>query len=61
MINWWVYIPMAIFLAFSVVAWRMVKHADPVSTADGASPAPAERAAVAQSTEHPAEGRREAA
>jgi hypothetical protein len=47
MINWWVYIPMAIFLAFSAILWLIVKHADTergVSTANRTPPA---RAAVA--------------
>jgi len=42
MINWWVYIPMAIFLAFSAAAWLIVKHADTepgVSGMHGTSPA----------------------
>jgi hypothetical protein len=53
MINWWVYIPMAIFLAFSAASWLIVKHADTepgVSSANRTSPA---RAAVAPDTEDP--------
>jgi hypothetical protein len=47
MINWWVYIPMAIFLAFSTATWLIVKHADTepgVSSMNGTSPARAARA-----------------
>jgi len=42
MINWWVYIPMAIFLAFSAATWLIVKRADTepgVSSMNGTSPA----------------------
>ena len=42
MINWWVYIPMAIFLAFSAATWLIVKHADTepgVSSVNRTSPA----------------------
>ena len=41
MINWWVYIPMAIFLAFSAATWLIVKHADTepgASSMNGTSP-----------------------
>jgi hypothetical protein len=42
MINWWVYIPMAIFLTFSAATWLIVKNADTepgVSSMNGTSPA----------------------
>jgi hypothetical protein len=60
MINWWVYIPIAIFLAFSAATWLIVKHADTepgVSSVNRASPV---RAAVAPGIEdQPARQREE--
>jgi hypothetical protein len=60
MINWWVYIPIVIFLAFSAASWHIVKHADTepgVSSVNRASPA---RAAVAPGIEdQPARQREE--
>jgi hypothetical protein len=51
MINWWVYIPMAIFLAFSAMSWLIVKHADTEPGVSTANPTPVARAAVAPDTE----------
>jgi hypothetical protein len=59
MINWWVYIPMAIFLAFSAVSWLIVKHADTEPGVSGATGTPPARAAVAPATEDPAARQRE--
>jgi hypothetical protein len=51
MINWWVYIPMAIFLAFSVAFWLIVKHADAEPGVSSANRTPPAGAAVAPDTE----------
>ena len=60
MINWWVYIPMAIFLAFSAAFWLIVKHADMEPGLSSANPTPPARAAVAPDTEDAAARQREA-
>jgi len=55
MINWWVYIPMAIFLAFSAAFWLIVKHADTEPGVSSANRTPAPRAAAApDNSEEPA-------
>jgi hypothetical protein len=59
MINWWVYIPMAIFLAFSAAFWLIVKHADAEPGASSANRTPPARAAVAPDTEEPVARQRE--
>jgi hypothetical protein len=59
MINWWVYIPMAIFLAFSAAFWLIVKDADTEPGLSSANPTPP-RAAVAPDTEEAAARQREA-
>jgi len=51
MINWWVYIPMAIFLAFSAAFWLIVKHADTEPGVSSANRTPLAHAAVAPDTE----------
>ena len=56
MINWWVYIPMVIFLAFSAALWLIVKHADTEPGASSANRTPPARAAVAPDTEDLAAG-----
>jgi hypothetical protein len=59
MINWWVYIPMAIFLAFSAAFWLIVKHADMEPGASSANQTSPARAAVTPDTEDLAAWRRE--
>jgi hypothetical protein len=51
MINWWVYIPMAIFLAFSAAFWLIVKHADTEPGVSSTNRTPPARAAVAPDAE----------
>jgi len=51
MINWWVYIPIAIFLAFSAASWLIVKHADTEPGVGSATGTPPARDAVAPGTE----------
>jgi hypothetical protein len=60
MINWWVYIPMVIFLAFSAAAWLIVKHADTEPGSNSVNRMPLARAAVARDAEdQPARQREE--
>jgi hypothetical protein len=59
MINWWVYIPIAIFLAFSAVSWLIVKHADTEPGVSGAAGTPPARAGVGPGTEDAAARQRE--
>jgi hypothetical protein len=49
MMNWvWLYIPAAIFLAFSAALWLVVKHADTEPDAGGADRMAPARATVAR-------------
>jgi hypothetical protein len=61
MINWWVYIPMAVFLAFSAAFWLIVKHADTEPGVSGASRTPPAPVAAAPDTEDLAARPREGA
>jgi hypothetical protein len=63
MIHWWLYIPMAVFLAFSAAVWLLViKHAETGTDARGAEPLIAARAAAAaRDAEDPAASKRRAA
>jgi len=59
MIHWWVYIPMAIFLAFSAATWLIIKRAEPGSP--GAYSTPPARDAVTVGAGEPAASQRELA
>lgn len=63
MIHWWVYIPMAVFLAFSAAMWLLViKHAETGTDARSAEPLiPARAAAAARDAQGPAASERRAA
>jgi len=62
MIHWWVYIPMAMFLAFSAAIWLLViKHAETGTDARGVQPMIPARAAAARDAEESAASERRAA
>jgi len=62
MIHWWVYIPMAVFLAFSAAMWLLViKHAETGPDARGAEPMIPARAAAARNARESAASERRAA
>jgi len=57
MINWWVYIPMVIFLAFSAASWLIVKHADAEPAVSRANRTPPARAVAPDTADQPARQR----
>jgi len=62
MIHWWVYIPMVVFLAFSVAMWLLViKHAETGTDARGVEPTILARFAAARDAEDPAASEHKAA
>jgi hypothetical protein len=62
MVHWWVFIPMAVFLAFSAAMWLLViKYAETGTDARGVEPMIPARAAAARAAELSAASERRAA